>query len=284
MKRIATAKGLNAILLFIAELNGFKKGTVEDKRNHGQQCYLTRTSHNLDYSTEEGRKEAHENIWLFRLYDELDRYFQLDTMADLTKQWVLSGKRKWEWLEAQASTNYYWIVPIELDASASMLAYIGALLGDERLLSMTNAHGTDLSDPWEFPGIPRTQFKHAATPMLYGSSKPCHDLWQAKGHKYTLEQVKAFNNELASGPLGLANAFKDFLITNCKPQAQMQVHIINEHFTIECNRFRNVGEKTNVYAIYDTDNNAIRTIHHTDTVRVPDLEQFRRYFPTLLIF
>ncbi|MHB8098051.1 MAG: hypothetical protein ACYDD5_00495 [Sulfuricurvum sp.] len=164
-----------------------------------------------------------------------------------------------------------------------MLAYIGALLGDERLLSMTNAHGTDLTDPWEFPGIPRTQFKHAATPMLYGSSKPCHDLWQAKGHKYTLDQVKAFNAELSSGPLGLANAFKDFLITNCKPQAQMEVHLFNERFTIECNRFRNVGETTKVYAIYDTDNNAIRTIHHTDTVRVPDLEQFRRYFVTLAI-
>jgi hypothetical protein len=126
-------------------------------------------------------------------------------------------------------------------------------------------------------------FKHAATPLLYGSSKACHELWQAKKHKYTLDQVKAFNSELSNGALGLANAFKDFIITNVKPTAQMNVRIADECFTIECNRFRNVGEETKIYSIYDTDNDAIRTIHHTTTKRIPDLEQFRRYFMTLLV-
>jgi len=164
-----------------------------------------------------------------------------------------------------------------------MLQYIGVLLNDERLMSMTNLVGDTLSDPWKFEGIGRTMFKHAATPLLYGSSKACHELWQSKKHKYTLDQVKAFNNELSNGALGLANAFKDFMITNVKPAAQMTVHIADERFTIECNRFRNIGEETKIYSIYDTDNDAIRTIHHTTTKRVPDLGQFRRYFMTLLI-
>lgn len=164
-----------------------------------------------------------------------------------------------------------------------MLQYIGVLLNDKRLCTMTNVIGDILSDPWEFDGIPRTQFKHAATPMLYGSSKPCHELWQDKGHKYTIEQVHAFNSELATGALGLANAFKEFIINNVKPQAEMTVKIWNETFTIECNRFKQVGERTTSYDLYDSVSGKIKRIHHTTTKSEPDLEQFRRYFVTLLI-
>lgn len=164
-----------------------------------------------------------------------------------------------------------------------MLQYIGLLLGDHRLLEMTNVIGGKLSDPWEFEGIPRTMFKHAATPMLYGSSKGCHELWQNKGHKYTIDQVKSFNNELSNGALGLANQFKEFIINYVKPTETMTVVIDGQEFRIECNRFRNIGEETKAFDIFDTETNTIRRIHHTSTKAVPDLEQFRRYFVTLLI-
>lgn len=276
MKITATQKGANAIFLFIAELQGFKNGTPTEKLRFGKASYLADELHVVDYTTEDGRKEAHENIWLQRLYDELDQFYCLAPLDRLNYTPATLHK-------CPINTEHVWHTPIELDASASMLQYIGILLNDERLMSMTNLVGTTLSDPWKFDGINRTQFKHAATPLLYGSSKACHELWQDKGHKYTMDQVKAFNKELSTGALGLANAFKDFLITNVKPQPTMQVRIADEVFTIECNRYRNVGEETKLYNIYDTESASIRTIHHTTTKKVPDLDQFRRYFMTLLI-
>ena len=164
-----------------------------------------------------------------------------------------------------------------------MLQYIGALLGDKRLLTMTNCIGDTLSDPWAFEGMSRAMFKHAATPRLYGSSKPCYELWNDWNHEYTMDQVLAFNQELATGSLGLADAFKEFIINNVKPKEHMRVTIANEEFDIACNRYRNVGEETLLYDIYDTETASIRRMHHTRTKKVADLDQFRRYFVTLLI-
>ena len=282
MRFTATQKGANAIFLFIAELNGFKSGTPTAKLRFGQQCWFDTVLHDLDHTSEEDRKEVHENIWLQRLYDELDSFYSLgELVAPIVKSKLSNGKLKLISLDTNA--NHKWSTPIELDASASMLQYIGILLGDERLLNMTNVIGSTLSDPWAFNGIPRTQFKHAATPRLYGSSRACHELWQDKGHKYTLEQVQLFNQELSSGPLGLADQFKEFIINNVKPSEAMTVDIFGTSFRIECNRYRNVGEQTLRYDIYDSETDTIRRIAHTTTKRVPDLDQFRRYFVTLLI-
>lgn len=148
---------------------------------------------------------------------------------------------------------------------------------------MTNLIDGILSDPWAFEGIGRTQFKHAMTPKLYGSSQPAYKLWQNKGHKYTMDQLHAFEKELSTGKLAVADKFKEFIIKCCKPSAKMTVKIWDEEFEIECNRWRNVGDVTKSYDIYDTDTDTIRTIHHTHTHKEPDLEQFRRYFVTLLI-
>ena len=275
-RNIATAKGVKAICLFIAELNGFKKGKPEDKLHYGFNCYLTKELHNLNPNLEDDRAEFHENFWLQRLYNELDNYYETCNV-NVTTDNMQSV------LDAESTGTYKWTVPIELDASASMLQWIGVLLNDERLMSMTNVVGDSLSDPWEFEGIPRTQFKHAATPMLYGSSRACHELWQDKGHKYTLEQVQLFNQELSSGALGLANAFKEFLINNCKPTETMNLHVFNEQFKVECNRHTIVGEETKSYYLYDTLEAKPRKIHHTSIKKLPDLEQFRRYFVTALI-
>lgn len=271
----ATTAGVYAISLFIAELNGFKEGTELEKSEAGMRAYKATHLHKLDPRLEKDRAEFHENMWLQRLYDQLDNYYD-DADFNITQA-------SYEQLLAPITTTHKWSVPIELDASASMLQWMGILLNDVRLMSMTNVVGDTLSDPWKFPGIPRTQFKHAATPMLYGSAKPCHELWQAKKHKYTLEQIEAFNTELASGPLGLANAFKDFLINNVKPSETMTPHIIDEQFTIECNRYTHVGEETKVYQLFDTITDSLPLISHTTTTKVADLEQFRRYFVTLLI-
>jgi len=276
---MATTAGANAIYLFIAELNGYKSGTKAGKLEFGQQCYLQGTLYNLDYSKEEGRSSAHENIWLQRLYDSLDRYYGLDKQPLIAPILRTKGIA---YLTKRADSNY-WTVPIELDASASMLQYIGALLGDEQLLTVTNCYGTELSDPWASEGMSRTMFKHAATPRLYGSSKACYELWDDWKHEYTLEQVQSFNEVLTTGKLAVADAFKEFIINNVKPTEHMTVTIGDETFTIECNRFKQVGEETTSYDIYDTETNSVRRLHHTKTKKVADLDQFRRYFVTLLI-
>lgn len=281
MKKILDKHGVRAVMLFIAELNGFKSGTVKAKVHFGLHCWLTSKLHDPDYSTEEGRSEAHENIWLERIYDQLDKHFNA---LPIIKRKALEDREALLLLASRhLESTHQWDVPLELDASASMLQYIGALTGDARLLSMTNVIGNTLSDPWAFNGINRTMFKHAATPLLYGSSKACHELWQAKGHKYTLDQIQLFNQEIATGALGVANSFKEFLIVNCKPTATMTPNIMGEVFTIECNRYRHIGDVTTKYDIFDTITNSIRRITHTTTRKEADLEQFRRYFVTLLI-
>lgn len=281
MSKVLNKHGVKAAMLFIAELNGFKAGTPKQKLHYGVTCWLSSTLHNPNYLTEAGRSEAHENIWLERIYNALDKHFNA---LPITKRKALEDRDALVYLASKhLQSNYEWNIPLELDASASMIQYIGALMGDERLLSMTNVIGSTLSDPWAFEGIPRTQFKHAATPMLYGSSKACHELWQDKKHDYTLDQVQAFNQELNTGALGVANAFKEFVITNVKPKEHMLVHIFNEKFNIECNRYKHIGDHTDIFKLYDSETGHVKTFHHTTVKKVADLDQFRRYFVTLLI-
>ena len=272
MRNIATKQGKEASLLFVAELNGFKEGTVDSKLAYGMQCYESNKLHPIDLDTESGRKELHENIWLERIYAELAEYDNYVIECALAEQ---LGESKPEPL--------MWSVPLELDAAASMIGYEGCLLGDERLLTMTNMHGSTLSDPWHLEGMSRLHVKSAATPLLYGSSQTVSSLWQDKKLDYTLDQLKIFQRELNTGALGLANDFKEFIIRNCKPKETMQVEIWNDKFTIECNRFTHIGDVTVSYSIYDSVTGKIKTIHHTKTKNVADLDQFRTYFVTLLI-
>ena len=309
MKQVLTKHGVKAVMLFIAELNGFKSGTVKAKVHYGLTCWLTSKLHELDYTDytsiikansviteaertrqleEEAKRledvnaEAHENMWLERLYNGLDNHFNI---SNIIKTKAITDRDALIYImHKHAKSTYLWDIPIELDASASMIQWMGVLMGDHRLTDMTNVTGITLSDPWAFEGIPRTQFKHAATPMLYGSSKACHELWQGRKYQYTLQQVELFNKEITSGALGIANMLKEFLINNCKPTERMKVNINDEIFEIECNRYRHIGDTTTKYDIYDSITKRIRTIVHTTTKSVADLDQFRRYFVTLLIF
>jgi len=273
-----TCFAIRDIFLFVAELNGYKAGTVTGKYRFGAQCYLEHTLPSADTTTEEGRKDLHEIIWLERIYKALDA----QSAMPLPLVNILKRKGDIKSLLRNLDLSKSWDVPIELDASASMLGYIGCLLGDARLLEETNMHGTALSDPWQ-RGMNRTMFKHAATPLLYGSSRSCENLWKSKKHKYTDKDVTLFINELNRGSLGVAVALKDLIISYCKLQPEMAINVAGEKFNIECNRYRNVGEETKTYTIYDSVDRLLRTIHHTTTKKVPDLEQFRRFTVTCLI-
>lgn len=273
---------VNAVFLFIAELTGsFKagEGDVNDKIACGMEDYCAGYLPRLYLQLEEDRKELHEKIWLERLYNELDRYFMVpnndnkEFIRRLSVSTTVSYRKE----------SFDWTVPIELDASASMLQYMGTLLNDSRLMKMTNVVGDTLEDPWKLKGMSRTMLKKAATPMLYGSSKACYELWQDNGISYTADDIVLYTNEMASGPFGVANLLKEFTINNSNPKAQMKVKIWNEEFEISCNRYRNVGEKTKAYKIWDSIDERYNVVIHTDTKKVPDLDQFKRYFMTLLV-
>ena len=266
-----------AVFLFIAELTkSFKpgSGTIEDKIMSGQDDYVKNFIPSINVNEEEDRKDLHEVIWLERLYDELDRYFEIDNDPANRYMAINLGYR---------DHSFDWVVPIELDAAASMLQYMGLLTGDRRLLEMTNIIGDNLKDPWFVENLSRQKVKKAATPLLYGSSQTCHQLWADNKLEYTLDEVHYFNDQLKNGAFGVANLFKEFIINNANPKPDMHINIWNDNFDISCNRFRRKGDKTIAYKIWDSIEKLYKVVLHTDTVKVPDLEQFRTYFCTLLI-
>lgn len=248
------------VYLFIGELNGYKRGTVQGKIAYGKEC------HHSYRLPEASGKSLCERIWLERLYKELDA--------------LIIHRLRYNSFE-----GFHWSVPIELDAGASLLGIEGALLGDKRMLTMTNMAGDAdaLEDPWFVEGLTRNHVKAASTPRLYGSSAAIHALWKDKDLEFTIEQLTIMNEQYTNGALGLADAFKEFIINNCNPKPEMSVNIFGEKFAIKCNHYRRVGEVTESYDIYDTSTQRIRRVTHTKTKQVPDLERFRSYFVTLLV-
>jgi hypothetical protein len=270
----------HAIYLFIAELNGTKFcDSEQDKARIGKEMYKNRELPKLDcqevltsFMTDDevtaeiaradhDRSELHELIWLERLYDELDAFFSRNT-----------------------DEPFYSYVPIELDASASMLQLTGVLLNHTPYMEATNVlTNTGITDPWHLDNISRLQVKSYATPTLYGSSQTVKTLWDKKGLDYTTKQLALMSFEVKNGFYAVANDFKNMVIDNAQPSQSMDVKIWNEEFTISCNKFKNVGDYTRRYPIYSTADRSVLAIAHTHTHKVPDLKQFKRYFQTLLI-
>lgn len=290
----ATNQGAHAIFLFIGEIFGYRTGTEQGKLDRGISAYLNDELLDLTYwpvdntpaaltKAEEDRASAYENIWLQRLYQDLDGAYGIKFTAPIYKKRVLDGA-DFDKVFVIKPDTYQWTVPIELDAGASMLQYIGVLTNDKRLLTMTNMIGSpNLVDPWSCDGIPRILYKHAATPRLYGSSQAVHEIWQSWNHEYTIEQLDLMNKQFDSGAIGIADKFKDFIISHVSPHPNMTVRIWGQNFDIECNRFKQVGTETRQYRIYDSSDKRINNLRHTKTRAEADLEQFCRYFVTLLI-
>lgn len=268
VRNVATEEGESAVYLFIAELLGLRKAydSVSHKEQLGREAYQARSLLDLDLDTEDGRSDLFENIWLERLYEELDELHINRVERSINP----------------SVPAFCWSVPIELDASASMLQYMGVLLDDDRLMRMTNMIGTSISDPWTTK-TNRTKFKTVGTPRLYGSTMSASYLLDQAKLDYTLEEIRDIDYELSTGAFGVANHFKDLLINYCKPKETMSVRIWNDEFTIECNKFKKVDDSVKFYRLYDSNDNEVKEIVHHTPIMVPDLDQFRRYFATLLI-
>ena len=270
-----TPKGLRNKYLFIAELVGFKSGSVESKVALGRESYINGVL----------TESAVENIWLTRLYEDLNNAFgvEFNSLQDLIDS-----------EEALINmSNYKWQVPIEIDMSASVLGYIGLLLNHKPFLDRCNITQGNLSDAWGHPIITnRKQFKTIMR-QCYGSQLTPQAMWDDmnKGKTfddpdymhYNKHELEAFNKEMESGEIAVAIAFKDFIIDNCRMQPTMKLNVLGDKVTTYCNKFYNVGETTSIFDLYDTESNSIRRIHNTETKRVPDLKSFKRYSVTGLI-
>ena len=255
----ATREGLKAKYLFIAELAGYKVGNIFGKIKYGIKCYENWFQHKLDLNNEHDLKELPENIWLERLYMDIDNYY----MSPL---------------------NYKWSVPIELDMSASILGFYGILLNHKPYMKRTNMLGTNLNDAWGHDTIKnRLQYKSAVMRRLYGSMQSPKDIWIDMNISYNPDDNAQVLKDLTIGEMSVANEFKDFLINNAQMKPKMTVEVWGNKFEIECNKFYNQGEKTITYDLFDSYSNSIKRIHHTNTVKIPNLNAFRRYVATCLI-
>jgi len=258
-RNIATEKGLEAKYLFIAELAGYKAGTVKGKIAYGKQCYNCKWLPDLDLTDEKELKELPEAIWLERLYIDIDNYFSID--------------------------NYRWQVPIELDASASIKSYYGLLLGHRPYLVDCNVivENGKLNDAWAHNTITNRDQAKSVMRVLYGSKQPILDMWTDMGIKGTREEALAMENDLTVGQYAPANLMKQFMANHAQMQPEMKLTIWNETFTVQCNKFYNRGETTIKYDLYDSNSKSIRRIHHTEIIKVPNLQQFRVWTSTGLI-
>lgn len=275
----ATQIGLESKLMFVAQLLGFKNGSKQCKIDQGWNQYLTETFHECDYS-DETAEEVFENIWLTRLYQDLDNAFGNSFKLKIYKQRAKAGVTLPINLPI---VKYKWSVPIEIDMSASVLGYIGLLLNHKPFLDRCNITPGDLTDAWAHDVITnRKQFKSIMR-QCYGSQMSASDMWNEMQIAHTYEEVQAFNKEMESGDIAVAIKFKDFIIDNCQMQPKMKLHVMNEKVDTYCNKFHNVGEETTMFDLYDTKTDSIRRVHNTSIKQVPDLKSFKRYSVTGLV-
>jgi len=291
-RNICTPTGLRNKYLFIAQLNGFKSGSTDNKIQIGRANYYVRTM----------AHDEVENVWLERTYADLDLAFGSAfevTRADRALQiarYVLANS---EWHSARlpamidelsqlessiiSKSNHKWSCPIEIDASASVLSYIGLLLNHKPYLDRCNVLHGDLQDSWGHDVITnRNQFKTAMRPM-YGSQMSAKDMWNDMGIQYTQEEVDAFQYELEHGEFAPAVAMKDFLINNARMQPVMMLNVNGHKATTQCNKFHNIGETTTMFDLFDSATQRVRRIHNTSIKQIPDLKSFKRFSQTCII-
>ena len=280
-RNVATKAGLKNKYLFIAELLGYKKGTVKGKENYGRRAYFNKTVHD-----EVELDDLYETIWLERMYDEIDEVL---SVAVWNKRAALSNYRAGNISMTETAkkvetfTGSKWSIPLEIDMSASILGIMGLLLKHKPFMDRTNMIGRTIGDAWHHDVITnRIQFKTIMR-VCYGSSMPANEMWKEMKIPFTTDEVMAFETELDTGSVSVANRLKDFIIQNARPQKTMTIKLWDEEFEIECNKYFNIGEATNKFDLYDTHSNSIRRIHNTETIKRADLSSFRRFFPTLLV-
>lgn len=248
-----TIDGVKVVFAAIAELLGYRGKNIEDKIKFGEASYILRTLPDIEeMRADKDYDDLHVRIWLERIYDNL---------SDIDN----------------------WTVPIEMDALASVIQFIGVLTNDHEYMDRTNMINEQFKDAWTVSYCSRNHVKKAMTPRLYGSGKNPKDLWDKNKLEYSQVQLNKIAEEISVGIYANANNFKDFIINNVVPQKKMKVRVWNEEFEIECNRFKWEETVPTTYLVYDSQGNGKLRKVTRNLNRVPDVNQFKRYFVTCLV-
>lgn len=163
-----------------------------------------------------------------------------------------------------------------------MIQFIGVLTNDYEYMHRTNILGEELQDIWTVEGVTRKAIKKALTPKLYGSSQSVKQLWDKNKIEYTQKQLNYVNSLIEKGLFANANKFKEFIINNVKPETSMFIKIWNDEFYIECNRFKWEETTRKTYPVYTSSQGQVKSLVR-EVQLTPDVNQFKRYFVTLLI-
>ena len=149
-------------------------------------------------------------------------------------------------------------------------------------MKRTNMIGEKFNDIWTVPYCSRTHIKKALTPKLYGSGKHPKELWDANKLEYNQQQLNKVSEDIRTGIYANANNFKDFIIENVESKDRMKVKILNEEFYIECNRFKWEETIQVSHFIYTSQQGILKKVTSNLNL-VPDPNQFKRFFVTLLL-
>lgn len=249
-----TTYGWNCVYAAISELLGYRGKNIEDKIKYGQSMYVLRELPSLEeMEYNENYEDLHVRIWLERIYENIDSYEETG-----------------------------WYVPIEVDALASLIQLVAVLTNDYEYMKRTNMVGTEFDDVWTVPYCSREHIKKALTPKLYGSGKHTRELWENNKLEYTQVQLNQISEDINTGIYANANNFKDFIIDNVQPEEHMKVNVFEEEFYIECNRFKWEETLQLDYFIYTSQQGILKRVVRTVNL-VPDTNQFKRFFVTLLL-
>ena len=250
-----SVEAFNDIYAFISELLDYRGKNYKDKVTYGQCMYICRVLPSFEeMQLNNDYDKLHNLIWLERIYHNLDTY-----------------------------ENTGWNVLIEGDVLASMIQLLAVLTNDTVYMKKTNMIGKgDFQDIWSSNYISRTHIKKVVTPKLYGSRQSPKTLLDKNKLTYTQTQLNKIKKDISHGIYKNANTFKDFILDNVICQSKMTLHIRDEKFDIECNRFKLMYVTEKDYYIYTTYQDIIKKVTQSTNL-IHDLNQFKTFMITALL-
>ena len=133
--------------------------------------------------------------------------------TDFEKIWLNRVIR--EWRKVKMDKTHPWSIPVEIDQSASVCSYIGAITRNQTLLEITNTIGHNgISDPWTLPNIPRWATK-LLQQIFYGSGQTIRTIIDEARHKdekleeISEQSIRTLMKELNSGRFKLGKMYAE---------------------------------------------------------------------------
>ena len=211
--------------------------------------------------------------------------------SDFEKVWL--NRLISEWRLVKKDKNHLWSVPLEIDQTASVCSYIGAITRNRGLLEITNTigHGK-ISDPWTIGNIPRDAVK-LVQQVFYGSGKSLREIMSAEGFQVEEKDIREVMKALNSGVFKIAKMYAQA----CKsgsPASVITVNtgvdqytFLNQHYKIEeiDGETRKVGvyEDTTYAHINPLTKKVGRATFKVMTKMEQDKDRARSLYPTSLV-